>query len=111
MIKLNIDIKVNPQKLPEFLQTLDQLLIEMRNEEGNLIYRYQQNKDEITKILIEADWKSWENLEHHLRGRFFAILLGALRVLCGEPAIKINDDANHNGTDSAKRILKEITES
>jgi quinol monooxygenase YgiN len=111
MIKLHIDLKTRPQKLPEFLQTLDKLLVELHREEGNLMYKYQQSEEDVTKVHLEAEWQNWENLENHLKGSFFSILLGAIRVLCETPVVKIEDDSEKNGSGSAKKILKRFTES
>ena len=90
MIKMTIDVKVLPLKLKEFLQTLDSLMIELRQEKGNLSYQYQQDDDANT-IHIQAEWGSWEKLESHFQSDFFGVLLGAIRVLGEEPVVKIND--------------------
>jgi quinol monooxygenase YgiN len=99
MIKLNIDVKTHLQKNAEFLQTLDQLLGDLRREEGNLEYGYQQSEDDLTKIRLWAEWQTWENLERHLKGEYFTILLGAIRVLCEEPVVKIDNESEISGTD------------
>ena len=91
MIEFNIDLKTRPQKQTEFVQTLDQLLSDLRREEGNLQYEYQLKDDDVTQMYLHAEWQTWENLESHLRGNFFAILMGAIRVLCENPVVRIND--------------------
>ena len=103
MIKLNIDVKTHLQKNNEFLQALDQLLVDLRKEEGNLKYGYQQSKDDSTKIQLWAEWQTWENLEKHLRGEYFTILLGAIRVLCEEPLVKIDNVSETSGIDSVDK--------
>ena len=99
MIELNIDLKTRPQKRTEFLQTLDQLLSDLRREEGNLQYEYQASDDNVTQIHLHGEWQTWENLENHLRGNFFAILMGAIRVLCEKPVIKIDDGSKNRELD------------
>jgi len=111
MIILNIDLKTRPQKLPELLQTLDQLLVELRREEGNLWYRYQQRDEDVTQVDIEAEWRTWENLESHLSGKFFKILLGAIRILCDKPVLIIDDDSDKNDSGPVKKVLKRLNES
>jgi quinol monooxygenase YgiN len=104
MIKLTIDVKTHLQKKTEFLQTLDKLLLELRREEGNLKYGYQQSDDDCTKIHVDAEWQSWENLENHLKSEFFAILLGAIRVLCEKPVVRIDNGSEINGIDMIDKI-------
>jgi quinol monooxygenase YgiN len=106
MITLSIDLKTRPQKLAEFLQTLDKLLIELRREEGNLRYGYQQTDVDDTKIHLQAQWQSWENLESHLRSDFFTILLGAIRVLCEKPEVRIDDGAKVSGMEIIEDLCR-----
>lgn len=111
MIKISIDLKTHPQKLTEFLQTLEGLLVELRREEGNLHYKYQQDKGDSTKIQLTAEWQSWENLESHLRGEFFTILLGSIRVLCEKPMISIDGGVEQDISGIANKIKMRVEES
>ena len=106
MIELNIDLKTRPQKRTEFLQTLEQLLSDLRREEGNLQYEYQASDDNVTQIHLHGEWQTWENLESHLRGNFFAILMGAIRVLCEKPVVRIDNGSEFNGIDSIDKWSK-----
>ena len=58
MIELNIDLKTRPQKQAEFLLTLDQLLSDLRREEGNLQYGYQVRDDNVTQIHLHGEWQT-----------------------------------------------------
>ena len=108
MIELNIDLKTRPQKRVEFLKTLDQLLSDLRREEGSLQYRYRQNDDDITQIHLHAEWQTWENLENHLRGDFFSILMGAIRVLCEKPVVRIDNGAGELEPDIVHNKLNKL---
>ncbi len=108
MIKLNIDVKTHQQKHAEFLQNLEQLLSDLRREEGNMQYDYQQSDEDCTEIQLRAEWQSWESLEGHLRGEFFAILLGAIRVLCDKPVISIDNGSGDPEPEIVRNKLNEI---
>jgi len=106
MIKLTIDVKARPHKLKEVLQTLDSLMAELRKEKGNLSYQYQQDNYDNNIIHIQAEWQSWEKLENHLRGNFFVVLLGAIRVLCEEPEVRIDDGSKMMGMEAIDKVRK-----
>lgn len=106
MIKMTIDVKAHPHKLKEFLQTLEGLMVELRKEKGNLSYQYQQDNDDNNMIHIRAEWQSWEKLESHLQGNFFTVLLGAIRVLCEAPEVKIDDGSRMMGMDAIDKARK-----
>ena len=91
MVPLLIDIKVYPGKFTEFSQTLDSLLQEFRMEEGCLSYVYKCQNTNPDQIVIEAEWRSWLQLERHFRGALFDIFLGAINILCERPHVEIKD--------------------
>ncbi len=104
MITLTVDIRAHPHKSVELLQTLESLMIDLRQENGNLSYQYQQDDEDNNSIHIQAEWGGWDKLENHLQGNFFSVLLGAIRVLGEEPVVKIDDghkiagmEMNHKG--------------
>jgi len=104
MIKLTIDVKVRPHKLKEVLQTLDSLMAELRKEKGNLSYQYQQDNQDDKTIHIQAEWQNWEKLEKHFQGNFFPVLLGAIRVLCEEPEVRINNGSKMMGMEAIDKV-------
>jgi len=106
MIKMTINVKVRPHKLKEVLQALDSLMAELRKEKGNLSYQYRQDNFDTNTIHIQAEWQSWEKLENHLRGNFFAVLLGAIRVLCEEPEVKIEDGSGTMEMEAIDKVRK-----
>ena len=106
MIKITINVKARAHKLKEFLQTLDGLIVELRKEKGNLSYQYQQNNPDKNAIHIQAEWQGWDTLESHFRGNFFAVLLGAIRVLCEEPDVKIEDGSKMMGMEAIDEVRK-----
>ncbi len=106
MIKMVINAKARPHKLKEVLQTLDSLMAELRKEKGNLSYQYQQDNRDNNTIHIQAEWQSWEKLENHFRGNFFVVLLGAIRVLCEEPEVEIDDGSKVMGIEAIEKVRK-----
>ena len=106
MIKMSINVKARPHKLKEVLQTLDSLMAELRQEKGNLSYQYQQDDYDNNIIQIQAEWQSWEKLESHFQSNFFAVLLGAIRVLCEVPEVKIDDGSKMMGMEVIEKVRK-----
>ena len=107
MVVLKIDVKINPGKFMEFTQSLDYLLKEFRLEKGCLSYVYQCQSTNQDQILIEAEWKSWSQLERHFRGELFDIFLGAINILCERPHVQIKDQNQVLGMEAIQQARKQ----
>ncbi len=97
MIKLSIYVKTCPDKKKEFLRTLHGFrllsgLIENLNTDKSCIgYHLKKDKDQKDCFHIEAEWRSWEDFEAHIQNKPFAVLLGAIHVLCISRELKVTD--------------------
>jgi quinol monooxygenase YgiN len=73
---------VRPEKRTELFQTIRELLDPIRKARGCLGFRfYVDTNDENTSLLI-GEWENEADLENHLLSNDFAILRGAVTLLC-----------------------------
>jgi quinol monooxygenase YgiN len=107
MVSLVIDVRVSPGKFTEFSQTLDSLLQEFRLEEGCLSYVYKCQNTNPDQIVIEAEWRSWSQLERHFQGALFDIFLGAINILCERPHVEIKDQTRVLGMEAIEQTRKQ----
>ena len=91
MVKLIVHVSVRTGKLLEFTQALESLIKVYRKEKGCLSYDYRQDKKDENEFLVEAIWEEMDTLNDHIITHHFGVLLGAFKVLCGTPQIKIID--------------------
>ena len=115
MIKMSISVKPNLNAQKEFEQTLVGMQIEnihisgliekWRNEKGCI--RYLLHRENENEFYLESEWQSREELEDHIRGNGFTLLMGAINVLCEQPDVKIKDDKASYGMDFIKNVLGE----
>jgi quinol monooxygenase YgiN len=85
---VTIFLKVASQKRDEFLQTIEALLIDLKQEKGfskSSIYQDVNNPDVFH--LVE-EWETNDDLERYLKSELFRILIGTLKVLCQESEIR-----------------------
>ena len=88
MNTVTIFLRVASQKRDEFLQTIEALLMDLKQEKGfkkSSIYQDVANPDVFH--LVE-EWKTNDDLERYLKSELFRILIGTLKVLCQESEIR-----------------------
>lgn len=97
MLELKISVTVRPERLLEFFQTLDALVIQYQKENGCFSYEYFFDKEQNNHCEIRATWKSWKHIEHHFQSPDFSILLGAIKLLCLDRDLSITDGTRTEG--------------
>jgi quinol monooxygenase YgiN len=81
MVITTIRLMVSEDNHREFLQTVQSLLRPMREQKGCLgSHLYFEIGEEDTLCLME-EWATPEDLKDHLQSDYFAILLGAAKLL------------------------------
>jgi quinol monooxygenase YgiN len=81
MVITTIRLMVSEDNHREFLQTVQSLLRPMREQKGCLgSHLYFEIGEEDTLCLME-EWATPEDLKAHLQSDYFAILLGAAKLL------------------------------
>ena len=97
MIKLSIYVRTRPGKKKEFLHTLHGfrsspgLIENLKTDKSCIGYHLKKDKDQKDCFHIEAEWRSWEDFEAHIQNKPFAVLLGAIHVLCISRELKVTD--------------------
>ena len=98
MNTVTIFLKVASQKRDEFVQTIEALLMDLKQEKGfrkSSIYQDVGNPDVFH--LVE-EWETNDDLEKYLKSELFRILIGTLKVLCKESEIRYRMVAEDMGT-------------
>jgi quinol monooxygenase YgiN len=88
MLIMTVIVRVKPLKRQEFLQVLHSLYINREEEKGlkkSMLYQ-EMNDPNSFRLIVELETR--RNLERHLNGEKFGVLLGALELLCAESQIR-----------------------
>jgi len=110
MIQLNITVRIRDGHRMEFFQTLDSLVRLYRKENGCISYEYRFDEVEPNCCTIDAAWQSLQHLEKHFQNDNFAVLLGAMRLLCDQPNIEILDGKRKLGMEVIEAAQKKKTQ-
>ena len=90
MIIVRITVTARPEKRKEFIQTLLSMIEPTLQEKGCLSYRvFKDVADENVFSLIN-EWKTREDLDHHMRSDRFSVLLGTKILLTEQQNIQIH---------------------
>ncbi len=88
MRTMTIEVKVKPQKQPEFMQAIRALSDNCDNHRSFGKGILPRQMDDKACFSLTYEWETHEDLERCLREEKFRVLLGALEVLCDESEIK-----------------------
>lgn len=88
MIGMTLDVKVSPNKQEEFLQAMHSLLGDPERRDRPKASTLFRKADDETGFSLMFEWETQEDLEGYLRAEEFGVLLGAVKVLCEESAIR-----------------------
>jgi quinol monooxygenase YgiN len=96
---VNVLLRVRPGKRDEFLQTVQSIQGNLKQEEADLTKAsvYQDLNDINVFHLIE-DWATQDSMERYIRSDRFSVLMGALKVLCSESEVKYQLSSDNLGT-------------
>ncbi|HEY3307247.1 MAG TPA: antibiotic biosynthesis monooxygenase [Desulfuromonadaceae bacterium] len=111
MIDTAIKMKVPLEKRKEVLQTVKVILVPIRRERGCISCDCYADVEDENTLYFKEEWKSWQDLESHLKSQRFAVLIGAMSLLAVEPdivfSIKI-PTAGIEAINAAKNALLKI---
>ncbi len=108
MVQFTIEVNIHPDRLMEFFQTLDSLVITFRKEKDCLRYDYCFDAANPNHCTIKAEWKNLEQLKKHLRDVNFTILLGAINLLCQEHQMKIKSGHQELGPAFIRKVRENL---
>ena len=103
MITLTIKMMVIPEKRDEFLQTLTALIKKIRKERGCTKCSLFQDVSNADMLILDEEWESRRDLDHHMKSDRFRVLRGATSyLLSGDPEITISTVSNRAGMKALK---------
>jgi quinol monooxygenase YgiN len=82
MIVNTARVTVLPEKRKEFFQTITELVEPIKTAHGCLGFRFYIDTADENSSLLVGEWETESDLENHLRSNDFAVLRGAIKVLC-----------------------------
>ena len=82
MILNTARMTVRPDKRAEFFQTVGGLLEPIKSAPGCRGFRFYVDSTNENSSLLIGEWETEADLENHLRSNDFAVLRGAITVLC-----------------------------
>lgn len=89
MIDVLIKMTVPADKRNEVLQTIKELLVQIRRELDCVSCHCYLDVEADDVVIFEQEWKTNEALSAHLRSGHFKVLLGAMKLLSFEPEIRV----------------------
>lgn len=102
MIMVQITLQVLPEKHLELQQTLLSLIEPTMKEPGCLRYAILGDIRNTNSFSLLGEWKSREDLDHHLRSPRFGVLLGAKTLLCEPQKIWIHTVSHSEGMEAVQ---------
>jgi quinol monooxygenase YgiN len=81
MNRVNIKMKVLPEKRKEFMQTINLLLDPIRAESGCHSCEFCQSATDENELCLLESWDSQESFEGHRNSSVFKVLQGAMTLL------------------------------
>jgi len=65
----------------ELSQTISSLIGSIRAEKGCRCCDFLENMEDENNLLLYEEWDNRENLQNHLKSRYFGVLRGAMNLL------------------------------
>jgi quinol monooxygenase YgiN len=98
MNKIDVRLRIRPEKRDEFLQTIRSIQSSLKKEETDLtkscLYK---DMDDTQVFHLTEEWATQDAMELYIRSERFSILMGALKVLCLESEVKYQMSSNKLG--------------
>jgi quinol monooxygenase YgiN len=82
MQKKSLIVKVRPEKVIEFRQTILSLQNHGKEKKGEKIFMIDQEPEDKNVFRLTFEWKSKQESESYYNSEIFKVFLGALKTLC-----------------------------
>jgi quinol monooxygenase YgiN len=82
-----IRLTVKPEHRRELCQTISSLVLPVRNDAGCLDYHFYEDVSEEDLFVVVGEWESADAWNRHVNSDNFAILLGAVSLLCDRACV------------------------
>jgi quinol monooxygenase YgiN len=100
MIIVRITMAARPEKRKEVMQTLISMIEPTLQEKGCLSYQVFQDIQDKNVFNLIKEWKTREDLDHHLRSGRFGVLLGIKILLNEQQNIQIHTISHSEGIEA-----------
>ena len=102
MIVIRITMNVIPAKQLEMMQTLLSMIEPTAKEPGCLSYGVFCDIEDQNRFCLLEEWKTREDLDHHIASHRFGVLLGTKTLLREPLEIRIHTVSHSEGIDSIR---------
>jgi quinol monooxygenase YgiN len=85
MVVGTIQMKVRSEKRREFLQTMDDLMEELRELHGCSSYRFYMSNGDPSEFQLISEWADFDVFQSHLTSHAFRVFRGSRPLLSDEP--------------------------
>jgi len=109
MIVVKITMNVIPEKELELTQTLLSMIEPTGREAGCLSYAVFCDIEDKNRFSLLGEWKTRDDLDHHIRSHRFGVLLGSKTLLCEPPKIQINTISQSEGMEAIYAVRSKRT--
>lgn len=106
MIDVTIKMTVSADKRNEVLQTIKNLLVQIRHEQDCVSCNCYQDVEVEDLVIFVQEWKTNEALTAHLRSDHFKVLLGAMKLLSIKPEVRLKTVVATEGAEAIAAALK-----
>ncbi|SDU42904.1 putative quinol monooxygenase [Desulfobacula phenolica] len=104
MIAVKITLEVLPEKKLEVMQTLTSLIKPVGKEQGCKSYYIACDINDKNCFCIFEEWKTREDLDHHIKSLRFGVLLGTKTLLRNPLKIRIYSVIRTQGMEAVEAI-------
>ena len=88
MNKINVLLRVRPEKREELLQSLQSIQKNLKAEEDLSKSSLYRDMNDSSVFYLIQEWATQDSMERYIRSEPFSVLMGMLKVLCVESEIK-----------------------
>ena len=106
MIAVRIIMNVLPEKQLELMQTLLSMIEPTGKEAGCLSYAIFCDIEDKNRFSLLEEWKTREDLDHHIMTHRFGVLLGTKTLLCEPLKIQILTVSDFEGIEAVNSVRK-----
>jgi quinol monooxygenase YgiN len=103
---LTIEVKSKSGKNNELYQSLQALLVTMRQEKGCLSCRVSQDMEDGEVYVLSSDWDTESSFGSYVKSVSGIALLGAINMLGQSTRIQVGSGAKWEGAEALKKIWR-----
>lgn len=110
MIISTIRMAIPAEKQNDALRIIRSIAMHSRDSSGCLGYHFYKDIEDSDVLMLQGNWKSEENLNHHLRSDEYRNLLLVLEMSLKQPEVSFDIISSSMGIENIERIRGVISE-